>query len=328
MTSRTIGRVLIWMGLGLTAGIAMAWMGLSMLGAVSAMPRAPVEPAGTLVEVAPGRHLHVRCMGPHGAPFVLYDAGAFGIHADGWWIQQHLKSDHRVCLYDRAGLGWSDPPPRGQAPTPDWHVEDMRRLRHALGQAGPFVLVGHSMAGLRLHAWANLYPEELSGLVFIDAVRPQTLDRARAQRFFPWALRAMDAGIVLARTGALSGLAVLLPDPLDLPADAAADKRRAMGRPAHHRAARAEIAAVLEQGLEMDWLQGMAASRTPVSVFTNTPGGGGNAPVAAAAAEQVGFGRVTVIPEATHVSLLNRSNAARIAADIRAMTSRRVGGDG
>lgn len=311
--------------LSLVAILAAAIAALSAIGAITAMTRAPTEPAGTRIEVAPGRHLHVRCEGPPEAPFVLYDAGAFGIHADGWWIQQHLKSDYRVCLYDRAGLGWSDPPPPGQAPTPDWHVEDMRRLRDALGQTGPFILVGHSMAGLRLHAWANLYPEEIAGLVFIDAVRPQTLDRARAQRFFPWALRAMDVGIGLARIGALSGLATLLPDPLELPPDAAGDKRRAMGRPAHHRAARAEIAAVLAQGLETPWLQGAAASERPVSVFTNSPGGGGNAPVAAAAAEQVGFGRVTVIREATHVSLLDRSNAGRIAADIRDMSRR--GGD-
>jgi len=283
--------------------------------------RLQAEPPHQMIEVDKDRHLHVLCEGPHGAPFVLYDAGAFGIYADGWWVKEALKTDHRVCLYDRAGMGWSDPPPKGTPPSPLFHLEDMRRLRTALGETDPFVLIGHSMAGLRLHAWANLYPEELRGLVFIDAVRPQALANSRVRQILPWAVRGMHLSAALARTGLMSGMAGILPNELDLPTIPSNAKKRAFASVRHHKATRREIQAALSTDDAEALFATEQANTRPVAVFTNSAGGGRNGGVAEAADQNVGFGRVTVLPDESHVSLLNEANASLIAADIRAMPS-------
>lgn len=304
-------------GAAILAGLCII---LSGLGGVGHVKRMQVKAPYSLMTVEGDRRLHVLCEGPEDAPFVLYDAGAFGIYTDGWWIKEALKRDHRVCLYDRAGMGWSDPVPETARPSPDWHVEDMRRLRRALGAEAPFVLVGHSMAGLRLHAYANAYPEELLGLVFIDAARPQTMDVDRANRFVPWMLRAMAVGAGLARVGVAGGVAYLLPDELDLPAQQGRDKRRSIASVRHHKATRAEIAVAFETWPAASWRTDTGAERLAVSVFTNSPGGGANGPVAEAAKARTGMGRITVLEDESHVSLLNAVNAVKVAADVRAMT--------
>ena len=281
--------------------------------------RLQAEPPHEMINVADGRRLHVLCEGEVGAPFVLYDAGAFGIYTDGWWIKEALKADHRVCLYDRAGMGWSDPPRPGEIPDPRFHLEDMRRLRAALGETTPFILVGHSMAGLRLHAWANLYPEELRGLVFVDAVRPQAIAQSRVRQILPWAVRGMHVSAGLARVGLMGGLAQIMPDELDLPSIPKRAKTRSISSVRHHKSTRKEIQSALSTGEAEALFEGNEADQIPVSVFTNSPGGGGNGVVADAAKRNTGYGRVTVLPDESHVSLLNQTNAELIAADIRAM---------
>ncbi|MEO1042230.1 MAG: alpha/beta hydrolase [Pseudomonadota bacterium] len=294
-------------------------LGTMVIGWMSALFRLGSKPPYEMVEVENGRRLHVVCEGPVGAPFVLYDAGAFGIYTDGWWVKEELKADYRVCLYDRAGMGWSDPVPKGVAPTPDWHIEDMRRLRTALGEEGAFVLVGHSMAGLRLHGYANLYPDELKGLVFVDAARPGSLRAERIRQIAPWANRIMNLSIGMARSGLMGGLSYLLPDELDLPKQQGRDKRRSMAIARHHKSTKAELVAAFTSSDDVSWSQGDRAETLPVAVFTNSEGGGSNGSVAKAAEASTGFGRITVLPDESHTSLLNRQNAKLIADDIRAM---------
>lgn len=308
-----------WLRTGtmLLFGLCVVLLGVGGVGHIQRMQAKAPYP---LLAIDGERRIHVLCEGPEDAPFVLYDAGAFGIYSDGWWIKEALKRDHRVCLYDRAGMGWSDPIPDNTSPSPDWHVEDIRRLRHALGAKAPFVLVGHSMAGLRLHAYANAYPQDLRGLVFIDAARPQTMNIDTASRFARWILRAMTVGVGLAQIGLAGSISHVLPDELDLPEQQTRDKRRSIASVRHHRATRAELAAALKAWPGASWRSETGAERLPVSVFTNTPGGGANAPVATAARDHTGIGRITVLADESHVSLLNAVNAEKIAADVRAMT--------
>ncbi|MEO1657938.1 MAG: alpha/beta hydrolase [Pseudomonadota bacterium] len=303
-------------------------LGTMVIGWISAALRLGTKPPYDMVDLGDGRRLHVVCEGPVGAPFVLYDAGAFGIYTDGWWVKEELKADYRVCLYDRAGMGWSDRVPSGVSPTPDWHIEDMRRLRVALGEDQPFILVGHSMAGLRLHGYANLYKEELKGLVFVDAARPGSLRAERIRQIAPWANRIMNLSIGLAQTGFMGGISYLLPDELDLPRQQGRDKRRSLSVAKHHRSTKAELVAAFTSSEDVEWAQGEEASNLPVAVFTNSEGGGSNGPVADAAKAATGFGRTTVLPDESHVSLLNRTNAKLIAEDVRAMMSSGEPNDG
>ena len=277
-----------------------------------------------MVTVEGERRLYTVCEGPEDAPFVLFDAGAFGNYTHGWWVMEALREDHRICLYDRAGMGWSDPVPPGTAPDPDWHVEDMRRLKSALGQDGAFVLVGHSMAGLRLHAYANAYPEELLGLVFIDAARPKAIDIERAESFETWINRVMTTSIFLARIGVTGGAAYFRTGDFDHVGQPLKDNRRSLSSVRHQKATKAEMIAAMAAFPNASWRVEEKADQIPVFVFANVEKGDSNAPVAEAALENTGLGGVTVLPEASHVSLLNEENAKLIARDVRKITAQIV----
>lgn len=310
--------------LKIATGLVFAVIGvLMLLGGVAHLLRAGSAPSFSMTEVEGQRRLHHVCQGPDGAPFVLYDAGAFGIYTDGWWLLQDLSQDHRVCLYDRAGMGWSDPVPETVTPDPDWHVEDMRRLRAALGEDTPFVLIGHSMAGIRLHAYANAYPNELLGLVFVDAARPQSMASERIQSVLPWISRALSVSGFFARIGVAGGAAFLIPDELNLSGPTARDKRRSISAVSHHKATKSELLAAVLAWPEASWKTRTNAAQIPTFVYSNSSHGGANAEVAAAAIEATGLGGVTRLPDESHVSLLNQENAKKIARDVRAITGRR-----
>jgi len=291
-----------------------------VLGGIRYLFQLRAEPPFQMIAVEGERRLHSTCEGPEDAPFVLYDAGAFGNYTDGWWVMEALREDHRICLYDRAGMGWSDPVPPRAAPDPDWHVEDMRRLRAALGYEAPYVLIGHSMSGLRLHAYANSYPDELRGLVFIDAARPQDLKMEPIVSIKPWLERGMALSIFLARIGVNGGAAYFIPDDLDHTGQRKRDKRRTFSSVQHQKATQAEITAAFEAFPNASWRVETKAEHIPVFVFTNVEIGESNAPVAKAALENTGIGGITVLPDASHVSLLDEENAKLIARDVRKIT--------
>ncbi len=73
----------------------------------------------------------------------------------------------RVCAYDRAGQGWSDDVPRAQDGFQA--AADLDTLLDAAGEAGPYVLAGHSIGGAHSMAFAARYPEQVAGVVLLDA---------------------------------------------------------------------------------------------------------------------------------------------------------------
>lgn len=82
-------------------------------------------------------------------------------------IAPAVARDSRVCVYDRAGRGWSDPaasPPDGAQIATDLH-----RLLDRAHIPGPYVLAGHSFGGLYVRTYAAKYPEEVAGLVLVDS---------------------------------------------------------------------------------------------------------------------------------------------------------------
>jgi pimeloyl-ACP methyl ester carboxylesterase len=293
---------------------------LVALGGIRTLIQLRAAPPYEMVAVERDRRLHTVCEGPEDAPFVLFDAGAFGNYTHGWWVMEALQEDHRICLYDRAGMGWSDPVPQSVAPDPDWHVDDMRRLTAALGQDEPYVLIGHSMAGLRLHAYANAYPEDLRGLVFVDAVRPQALELEQVDSFRSRIERMMTVSILLSRTGLTGGAIFMIPNDFDHTGQRQKDNRRALSSVQHQKATRAEMTASLEAFPTASWRVESNAEQFPVFVFTNFESSRSNAPVAQLALENTGLGGVTLLPDASHVSLLNEENAKLIARDVRKIT--------
>jgi pimeloyl-ACP methyl ester carboxylesterase len=120
---------------------------------------------GQLVDVGPYR-LHLECTGSRG-PTVILEPGGGGSAASMGLITPAVARDSRVCVYDRAGRGWSDPaasPPDGAQIATDLH-----RLLARAHVPGPYVLAGHSFGGLYVRTYAAKYPEEVAGLVLIDS---------------------------------------------------------------------------------------------------------------------------------------------------------------
>jgi pimeloyl-ACP methyl ester carboxylesterase len=124
---------------------------------------------GTVVDVG-GRKLHLLCRG-EGSPTVVLEAGASAFAIDWTLVQQQVARTNRVCAYDRAGMGWSDPPTPG---TPRSVSADLHELLRAAGERAPFVLVGASLGGLHVRSYAADYPDDVVGLVLVD---PTSEDR-------------------------------------------------------------------------------------------------------------------------------------------------------
>jgi pimeloyl-ACP methyl ester carboxylesterase len=130
---------------------------------------------GRLVDVG-GRRLHLSCTGA-GAPTVVLLPGA-GEVSPGWgWIAPSVARNTRVCVWDRAGRGWSDDasgPQDGVALATDLHT-----LLDRAQIAGPVVLAGHSFGGLSALEYAARYPDEVGGMVLLDATSTEMFTRLR-----------------------------------------------------------------------------------------------------------------------------------------------------
>ena len=118
-----------------------------------------------LVEIAPGRRLNFYCTGS-GSPTVVMDTGFLN---SAWvWavVQPAVAGLTRVCSYDRAGEGWSDPSPLPR--TSSAIVADLHALLSASHEYPPYVLVGHSFGGLNMTLYTYLHREQIVGLVEVD----------------------------------------------------------------------------------------------------------------------------------------------------------------
>jgi Alpha/beta hydrolase family len=102
------------------------------------------HPPGQMVDIG-GYRLHLYCTG-EGSPAVILEAGGGNPWLSWYKVQPQAAQFTRVCSYDRAGLGWSDPSPKSR--TTKVIAEELHTLLHNAGIAGPFVLVGHSLGGM------------------------------------------------------------------------------------------------------------------------------------------------------------------------------------
>ena len=128
---------------------------------------------GQLVDIG-GYRLHLYCTG-EGSPTVILEAGGGNPWLSWYKVQPQVAQFTRVCSYDRAGLGWSDPSPKPR--TTKVIAEELHTLLHNAGIAGPFVMVGHSLGGMDARMFASQYPAEVVGMVLVDSSHPDQDDR-------------------------------------------------------------------------------------------------------------------------------------------------------
>lgn len=141
---------------------------LACLVGCATTPRAapPGQESITLIEGGAGK-LRVSDGGSGGIPVVLVHG--LGADLEVWRAQlDHLRASRRAVAYDQRGHGGSQPASDGVY-TIEALAEDLDRVVGALGLER-FVLVGHSMSGTVLSAYAARHPEKLAALVYADAV--------------------------------------------------------------------------------------------------------------------------------------------------------------
>ncbi len=130
-------------------------------------------PPGKLVDVG-GYKLHINCIG-EGSPTVVMDYGLGGLSLTWSFVQTEVSKFTRVCTYDRAGYGWSDSSPEPR--TSKQMVEELHTLLNNAGIKSPYILVGHSLGGLNVRLYASQYPDEVVGVVLVDAVPTDVYSR-------------------------------------------------------------------------------------------------------------------------------------------------------
>jgi pimeloyl-ACP methyl ester carboxylesterase len=220
------------------------------------------HPPGRLVDVG-GYRLHLYCVGA-GSPTVLLEAGGGNPWLAWYKVQPGVAQFARVCSYDRAGLGWSDPSP--QPPTAKEIASELHTLLGNAGVTGPYVLVGHSLGGMYVRMFQSRYPAEVVGLVLVDSSHPDQDAR------FPPEARKLSAlsGKVLSAMQFLRPFGVLrLLAARAVPPEVRPEYTAVLCRPQFLAAVRAEAAAVEENSAEVRPLGSLGD--LPLAVLSHDP---------------------------------------------------------
>lgn len=174
------------------------------------------------VALPDGRRINLYCEGK-GGPVVVMDAGLGDTGASWRTVQDEIAKTVRVCVYDRAGLGFStfDPGRRDTLAM----TADLAAALKAARIKGPYVLVGHSMAGLNARVFASQHPKDVVGMVLVDpSVERQTERMAAASAKFAAASRGFmnsPSPCAAEPRPPEKEAACTTPRPRDLPADLA-----------------------------------------------------------------------------------------------------------
>ncbi len=151
-------------------------------------------PPGRMIDIG-GSRLHFIESGGDGPP-VIFESGISATCLN--WTEARLQvaGFARACAYDRAGLGWSD---RSNSPRTTLNlVAELHALLEAARIPRPCILVGHSFGGMLVRSYAAKYPEQVAGLVLVDA-----LPASEWLNISPARARMLGLGVKLARRGAL-----------------------------------------------------------------------------------------------------------------------------
>ena len=158
-------RRLRWMAL-LTTGIALllAITGISYQAVEARADARRFHEEGKLVDVG-GYKLNIDCTGK-GSPTVVLESGV-EVPAKGWrLVQPGIATFTRVCSYDRAGYGWSDPGPMPRKLSQI--VLELHTLLQNAGEKPPYLLVGHSFGKGSVLLYNKLYPNDVAGMVLAE----------------------------------------------------------------------------------------------------------------------------------------------------------------
>jgi pimeloyl-ACP methyl ester carboxylesterase len=125
----------------------------------------PTAPRDELVGVE-GARVHVRCTGSGDTTVVLIAGHEAG--SDAWSrVEPVISARTRTCAYDRPGTGTSDP--ATATATFATQASELHDLLAAVGEPGPYVVVGHSFGDAEAVTFASEFDDEVAGVVLVDA---------------------------------------------------------------------------------------------------------------------------------------------------------------
>jgi pimeloyl-ACP methyl ester carboxylesterase len=168
---RWTGKALLWLVVAL---LVLAVVGAIYQAIATERDERAYPPPGQLVDVG-GHRLHINCVG-EGSPTVILESALGAMSAHWVRVQQQVAKTTRVCAYDRAGLGWSEP---GPEPRDARQISsELYTLLKDADTEGPYMLVGHSYGGLYARMYAARYSEEVAGVVLVDSSHPEQFTRS------------------------------------------------------------------------------------------------------------------------------------------------------
>ncbi|GAB2559748.1 alpha/beta hydrolase [Gracilibacillus alcaliphilus] len=127
-------------------------------------------PLGTMVEVE-GKQMHVYSQGEGDITIVMASGhGTENPYVDFYPLHEKLSEQARVVIYDRFGYGWSDQ--TSVSRDVDTITRELHTLLHESGEKGPYLFVAHSIASLEAIRFAQTHPDEVVGIILLDAGNP------------------------------------------------------------------------------------------------------------------------------------------------------------
>jgi len=219
---------------------------------------------GQLVDVG-GYKMHINCTG-QGSPTVILASGMGDFSVSWAYVQPEIAKYTRVCSYDRAGFGWSEPSPNPRIAST--MVEELHTLLVNAGVEEPYVMVGHSMGGMLVRVYANNYPDEVVGMVLVDSLheeRPVRLPEiAKANEEMNGQFRMLD---LLSSTGIMALAPHSIPN-RGFPDDAYAHYRAILATTSFFETAIAESNAIEESCAEVRALRITSLGDMPLIVLS------------------------------------------------------------
>jgi pimeloyl-ACP methyl ester carboxylesterase len=170
---RSLGRTGRFFAYGLLAAAVLVGLFVALALLAKAQLARSNPPPGQMVDVG-GYRLHIHCVG-QGRTTVVIEAGLNEFSVPWMPVQQQIAQFTRTCVYDRAGLGWSDAGPSDRSAAK--MAGDLNKLLRGAGVQPPLVLVGHSFGGLLTRQYAAAYRDDVVALVWVDAAHEDYLER-------------------------------------------------------------------------------------------------------------------------------------------------------
>ena len=144
-----------------------------------------MKPVGEMVEIN-GHEMHIYGKGVNNnTPTVVFTSGwkTPSPYVDYKPLQDVVSEYTRAVVYERPGYGWSEIDKSER--DVDTITNELYDLLHKSNEKGPYILVGHSFGANECIRFAQLYPDEVAGVVLLDGSNPDyTITQKRPSKYF------------------------------------------------------------------------------------------------------------------------------------------------